>query len=70
MSSFIFASFRSYIEKEERKRADLGIDVASAPLGLTDNQQLAQQGHVFVITCTNENCFINSPCPLPTPFQL
>ncbi|XP_070196199.1 large ribosomal subunit protein mL44-like [Littorina saxatilis] len=35
---------RSYIEAEEARRADLGIDVASAPLGLTDNSELTQKG--------------------------
>jgi len=36
---------RSYIEKEERRRADLGIDVATAPLSLTDNSELVQKGN-------------------------
>ncbi|KAK7493847.1 hypothetical protein BaRGS_00014988, partial [Batillaria attramentaria] len=35
---------RSYIEKEEKRRADLGIDTSAAPLGLTDNSELLQKG--------------------------
>ena len=35
---------RSYIEKEEKRRADLGIDVATTPLGLTENSELVQKG--------------------------
>nr|KAG5704503.1 hypothetical protein BaRGS_003814 [Batillaria attramentaria] len=34
----------SYIEKEEKRRADLGIDTSAAPLGLTDNSELLQKG--------------------------
>ncbi|KAL8592982.1 hypothetical protein ACOMHN_017912 [Nucella lapillus] len=35
---------RSYIEKEEKRRAELGIDTAAVPLGLTDNEELVQKG--------------------------
>ncbi|XP_076448720.1 large ribosomal subunit protein mL44-like [Babylonia areolata] len=35
---------RSYIEKEERRREELGIDTDTVPLGLTDNEDLAQKG--------------------------
>ncbi|XP_067650347.1 large ribosomal subunit protein mL44-like [Haliotis asinina] len=35
---------RSYIEKEEQRRQELGIDLDAAPLGLTDNQELAAIG--------------------------
>ncbi|XP_046551087.1 uncharacterized protein LOC124260815 [Haliotis rubra] len=35
---------RSYIEKEEQRRQELGIDLDAAPLGLTDNQELAATG--------------------------
>ncbi|PVD20476.1 hypothetical protein C0Q70_18632 [Pomacea canaliculata] len=34
----------SYIEKEEKRRADVGIDTNAAPLGLTDNTDLIQKG--------------------------
>ncbi|XP_041377209.1 39S ribosomal protein L44, mitochondrial-like [Gigantopelta aegis] len=35
---------RSYIEIEEKRRTDLGIDLRAAPLGLTDNEELAEIG--------------------------
>ncbi|XP_048252387.1 39S ribosomal protein L44, mitochondrial-like [Haliotis rufescens] len=35
---------RSYIEKEEERRRELGIDLDAAPLGLSDNQELAAIG--------------------------
>ena len=35
---------RCFVEKEEAKRTDLGIDLAEVPLDLHDNQELADKG--------------------------
>ena len=36
--------FRSYIEKEQQRRVDLGIDAALTSLDVTDNTELANKG--------------------------
>lgn len=43
-SANIWFFHSSYIEKEEKRRADVGIDTNAAPLGLTDNTDLIQKG--------------------------
>ncbi|XP_050409305.1 39S ribosomal protein L44, mitochondrial, partial [Patella vulgata] len=40
-------SHRCYIERERKKREDLGIDLQTVSLSLEDNEQLAEQGEVL-----------------------
>ena len=44
ISNCCISVYSSYVEKEETKRKELGIDLKDVPLDMKDNQELADKG--------------------------